>query len=98
ATALGARRRRAARGRAGRAGADDRAAAPGVRRRRPGIRVMSEREGSQRERGATMPVRPEGRGPSRGEERALPEAFDAVDVIRTKRDGGRLSDAQVDWV
>jgi thymidine phosphorylase len=24
--------------------------------------------------------------------------FDAVDVIRTKRDGGRLSDAQVDWV
>jgi thymidine phosphorylase len=25
-------------------------------------------------------------------------AFDAVDVIRTKRDGGRLSDAQVDWV
>jgi thymidine phosphorylase len=26
------------------------------------------------------------------------EAFDAVDVIRTKRDGGRLSDAQVDWV
>jgi thymidine phosphorylase len=26
------------------------------------------------------------------------EAFDAVDVIRTKRDGGRLSDGQVDWV
>ncbi|NCT91102.1 thymidine phosphorylase [Cellulomonas sp. APG4] len=26
------------------------------------------------------------------------EAHDAVDVIRTKRDGGRLSDAQVDWV
>jgi thymidine phosphorylase len=26
------------------------------------------------------------------------EAFDAVDVIRTKRDGGRLSDVQVDWV
>ncbi|MBW3084672.1 Thymidine phosphorylase [Austwickia sp. TVS 96-490-7B] len=26
------------------------------------------------------------------------EAFDAVDVIRTKRDGGRLSDAQIDWV
>jgi thymidine phosphorylase len=26
------------------------------------------------------------------------EAFDAVDVIRTKRDGGELSDAQVDWV
>jgi thymidine phosphorylase len=25
-------------------------------------------------------------------------AFDAVDVIRTKRDGGRLSDAQIDWV
>jgi thymidine phosphorylase len=24
--------------------------------------------------------------------------FDAVDVIRTKRDGGELSDAQVDWV
>ena len=28
----------------------------------------------------------------------MSEAFDAVDVIRTKRDGGRLSDAQVDWV
>jgi thymidine phosphorylase len=26
------------------------------------------------------------------------EPFDAVDVIRTKRDGGTLSDAQVDWV
>lgn len=26
------------------------------------------------------------------------EAFDAVDVIRTKRDGGRLTDAQIDWV
>lgn len=29
---------------------------------------------------------------------STPEPFDAVDVIRTKRDGGRLSDAQVDWV
>jgi thymidine phosphorylase len=28
----------------------------------------------------------------------MSEAFDAVDVIRTKRDGGELSDAQVDWV
>lgn len=27
-----------------------------------------------------------------------PEAFDAVDVIHAKRDGGRLSDAQIDWV
>jgi thymidine phosphorylase len=26
------------------------------------------------------------------------EAHDAVDVIRTKRDGGELSDAQIDWV
>ena len=26
------------------------------------------------------------------------EKFDAVDVIRTKRDGGRLTDGQVDWV
>jgi thymidine phosphorylase len=26
------------------------------------------------------------------------ERFDAVDVIRAKRDGGRLSDAQIDWV
>jgi thymidine phosphorylase len=25
-------------------------------------------------------------------------AFDAVDVIRTKRDGGELTDAQIDWV
>jgi thymidine phosphorylase len=28
----------------------------------------------------------------------VPEGFDAVDVIRTKRDGGLLSDAQIDWV
>jgi thymidine phosphorylase len=28
----------------------------------------------------------------------MSEAFDAVDVIRTKRDGHRLSDAQIDWV
>jgi thymidine phosphorylase len=26
------------------------------------------------------------------------EQFDAVDVIRAKRDGGRLDDAQIDWV
>src|SRR3954447_25975414 len=26
------------------------------------------------------------------------EPYDAVDVIRTKRDGGRLDDAQIDWV
>ncbi|MEJ5868942.1 thymidine phosphorylase [Pseudokineococcus sp. 5B2Z-1] len=29
---------------------------------------------------------------------AQPEPFDAVDVIRAKRDGGALTDAQVDWV
>jgi hypothetical protein len=34
---------------------------------------MSERERSQRERGATTPERPEGRGPDRREERALSE-------------------------
>jgi thymidine phosphorylase len=28
----------------------------------------------------------------------MSEAFDAVEVIRTKRDGGTLSDEQVDWV
>jgi thymidine phosphorylase len=28
----------------------------------------------------------------------MSEPFDAVDVIRTKRDGGRLSDGQIDWV
>ena len=28
----------------------------------------------------------------------MAESFDAVDVIRTKRDGGALSDAQIDWV
>jgi thymidine phosphorylase len=27
-----------------------------------------------------------------------PGAFDAVQIIRTKRDGGTLSDAQIDWV
>jgi thymidine phosphorylase len=31
-------------------------------------------------------------------ERTRREPFDAVDVIRTKRDGGRLTDDQVDWV
>ena len=30
--------------------------------------------------------------------RVLPEAFDAVDIIRTKRDGGTLGDGQIDWV
>ena len=33
-----------------------------------------------------------------GEPMSPPEAFDAVDVIRTKRDGARLSDPQIDWV
>ena len=28
----------------------------------------------------------------------MSEAFDAVDVITAKRDGGELSDAQIDWV
>ena len=28
----------------------------------------------------------------------MSELMDAVDVIRTKRDGGALSDAQIDWV
>ena len=28
----------------------------------------------------------------------MSEPFDAVDVIRTKRDKGSLSDAQIDWV
>ena len=34
---------------------------------------------------------------SPGEER-LTENFDAVDVIRTKRDSGELTDGQIDWV
>jgi hypothetical protein len=34
------------------------------------VRPVSEREGSQRERGATTAVRSEGRGPDRQEERA----------------------------
>ncbi len=32
------------------------------------------------------------------EDQTMSEAFDAVDVIRAKRDGQRLSDEQVDWV
>lgn len=28
----------------------------------------------------------------------MTESHDAVDIIRTKRDGGRLDDAQIDWV
>ena len=31
-------------------------------------------------------------------EQARPEPFDAVEVIRVKRDGGRLGDEQIDWV
>ena len=33
-----------------------------------------------------------------GKDRSMAEGFDAVDVIRTKRDGGELSDDQVDLV
>jgi thymidine phosphorylase len=33
-----------------------------------------------------------------GAEGPRPEPFDAVDVIRAKRDGGRLPDEQIDWV
>ena len=33
-----------------------------------------------------------------GQARAMSEAFDAVDVICTKRDHHRLSDEQIDWV
>ncbi len=33
-----------------------------------------------------------------GEDQDVAEGFDAVDVIRTKRDGAELSDDQVDWV
>ena len=29
---------------------------------------------------------------------SMPEAFDAVDVIRAKRDNNRLSDPMIDWV
>ena len=28
----------------------------------------------------------------------MTENFDAVDVIRTKRDAGELTDGQIDWV
>ncbi|MGN0111658.1 MAG: thymidine phosphorylase, partial [Cellulosimicrobium funkei] len=37
-------------------------------------------------------------GEDRGTEGPAPEAFDAVDVIRTKRDGARLAPEQIDWV
>jgi thymidine phosphorylase len=36
--------------------------------------------------------------PATGTAPRRPEAFSAVDVIRTKRDGGTLTDAQIDWV
>jgi WhiB family redox-sensing transcriptional regulator len=44
---------------------------------------MSEREGPQRERGATRAVRPEGRGPDRAEEREMsePEAHGGGTVL-----------------
>ena len=42
--------------------------------------------------------RPGGRPVGLSAERTPREPFDAVEVIRTKRDGGRLTDAQVDWV
>ena len=32
------------------------------------------------------------------EDEVVSEAFDAVDVISTKRDREELSDAQIDWV
>ncbi len=37
-------------------------------------------------------------GEDRGTEGPAPERFDAVDVIRTKRDGARLAPEQIDWV
>ncbi|MGO1292873.1 MAG: thymidine phosphorylase, partial [Cellulosimicrobium funkei] len=37
-------------------------------------------------------------GEDRGTEGPAPEAFDTVDVIRTKRDGARLTPEQIDWV
>ena len=47
-------------------------------------------------------VLPDAFGPARphrpGPEGPVTEQFAAVDVIRTKRDGGELSDAQIDWV
>jgi thymidine phosphorylase len=33
-----------------------------------------------------------------GKDRSVAEGFDAVDVIRVKRDGGELSDDQIDWI
>ena len=42
---------------------------------------MSEREGSQRERGATTGARPEERGPGTREERALSERLTMIDVL-----------------
>src|SRR5690348_13215189 len=44
------------------------------------------------------PARTSHRPRFRSDGAMMSEAFAAVDVIRTKRDGGRLSDAQIDWV
>ncbi len=49
----------------------ERARRAGLTTARHSERALSEREGSQRERGATRGVRPEGRGPDRTGERAL---------------------------
>jgi len=45
---------------------------------------VSEREGSQRERGATTAVRPEGRGPDSREEREMSEREMSVDRLESR--------------
>src|SRR4051812_14988948 len=61
-----------------------------VGERRPWPAAGDGPRGATDERGAARRVRP--RGP------CAMTAFDAVDVISTKRDGGVLSDDQIDWV
>ena len=43
-------------------------------------------------------ILPDAFGPEDLEREAVSQTFDAVDVIRAKRDSGELSDGQIDWV
>ena len=60
----------------------------------PGLSRPADEVGVSGRRGKASPLAPR----ERANQVAMSEPFAAVDVIATKRDGGALSNAQIDWV